>query len=205
MGESHLIQRCMAALHAKYVLSDDEARGMTDVVLSTAQAVEPRPRGAMGYLHRLKGSEDWNISLPYGMATAWEYKKLFPSNIEIIPLYTEAGNANDDEIKSSEAMARWIIDQWRISCDVEFIPSVDILEGHISVALASHTSALAERDAEIADLKESVIALCGPWASAYAKERGLPEGHLHPTHFDLLEKCGARMDDFTRAEEKAGA
>ena len=56
------------------------------------------------------------------------------------------------------------------------------------------------RDAEIADLKELVVAFCGPWAAQFAKEWGLPKNHLHPTHYDILARCGARMDDFTRAE-----
>lgn len=54
--------------------------------------------------------------------------------------------------------------------------------------------------AEIADLKQSVIAFCGPWAATYARDFGLPKDHLHPTHYDLLERCGARLVDFTRAD-----
>ena len=53
--------------------------------------------------------------------------------------------------------------------------------------------------AEVADLKTSVIAFCGPWAVAHAAKHGLPINHLHPTHYDILERCGARMVDFTRA------
>jgi hypothetical protein len=52
--------------------------------------------------------------------------------------------------------------------------------------------------AEIADLKQTVIAFCGPWAAQHAKDAGWPVGHLHPVHYDILEKCGARMVDFTR-------
>jgi hypothetical protein len=46
--------------------------------------------GDAGYLHRLKTSDDWNISLPSQMATAWEYQRLFPDQIEIIPLLVAA-------------------------------------------------------------------------------------------------------------------
>jgi hypothetical protein len=53
---------------------------------------------------------------------------------------------------------------------------------------------------EIADLKQSVIAFAAPWAGRWAREHGLRDGHLHPTHYDLLARCGARMDDFVRAE-----
>lgn len=60
--------------------------------------------------------------------------------------------------------------------------------------------ARAERaEAENADLKQSVISFCAPWAVDYAKRIGLPDGHMHPTHYDILAKCGARMDAFTRA------
>lgn len=59
--------------------------------------------------------------------------------------------------------------------------------------------------AEIADLCTSVIAFGGPWAADYARSRGLPDGHLHPTHYEILARAGARMDSFTRAEEGAAA
>lgn len=60
--------------------------------------------------------------------------------------------------------------------------------------------ALDPRDAEIAELKQDVIAFCAPWATQYAQGIGLPRLHLHPTHYDILQRCGARMDDFTRAD-----
>jgi hypothetical protein len=52
--------------------------------------------------------------------------------------------------------------------------------------------------AENADLKMSVIAFCAPWAVSHAQASGLPDMHLHPTHYDILERSGARMDGFTR-------
>lgn len=64
------------------------------------------------------------------------------------------------------------------------------------------SAALAERD-RLADenktLKSDVVAFCAPWAVEYARLHGYPKDHLHPTHFDILEKCGGRMVDFTRA------
>lgn len=54
--------------------------------------------------------------------------------------------------------------------------------------------------AESADLKQAVIAFAAPWAVQYAKDFDLPAGSLHPEHYDLLAKCGARMDSFTRAD-----
>jgi hypothetical protein len=64
---------------------------------------------------------------------------------------------------------------------------------------------LAALEAEVADLKASVIAFAGPAAAEWAHDRGLPSGHLHPLHFDLLQRCGARMDSFTRHEDAAKA
>lgn len=48
-------------------------------------------------------------------------------------------------------------------------------------------------------LKEWVISFCAPHAGKYAEGFDWPYGHLHPRHYDILEECGARMDDFTRA------
>lgn len=53
--------------------------------------------------------------------------------------------------------------------------------------------------AEVADLKSNVVAFAGPWAAQYSRTFGLPKDHLHPAHYDLLERCGARMDSFKRA------
>lgn len=60
-------------------------------------------------------------------------------------------------------------------------------------------AAIRELRAENARLKSEVVAFCGPWAAQYARETGLEPGHLHPTHYDILEKAGARMANFTRA------
>lgn len=54
----------------------------------------------------------------------------------------------------------------------------------------------------IEDMSSSVVAFAAPWAVEYARQRGLPPGQLHPTHYDILAKAGARMDDFTRAPEE---
>ena len=65
----------------------------------------------------------------------------------------------------------------------------------IAAAHERATAAERERDA----LRETVIAFAGPHAVNYAKDFDLPDGHLHPAHYDILARCGARMDDFTRA------
>lgn len=57
-----------------------------------------------------------------------------------------------------------------------------------------------ELEAETADLKTSVVAFCAPWAVTYARSFGRPQGELHPAHYDILKKAGARMDDFRRGD-----
>lgn len=60
----------------------------------------------------------------------------------------------------------------------------------------------AERDAaraEVAELKSWVVAFGAPWAALHAMQMGWPRGHLDPGHYDILERCGARMASFTRA------
>jgi hypothetical protein len=55
-----------------------------------------------------------------------------------------------------------------------------------------------ERDAEIRDLKMSVVAFAAPSMVQWARDMDLPDNHLHPEHYDLLKRCGARMVDFKR-------
>ena len=54
------------------------------------------------------------------------------------------------------------------------------------------------REGEVADLKSWVITFLAPFAVEYSNAHGL-DG-LYPTHYDMLERCGARMVDFKRAE-----
>jgi len=65
----------------------------------------------------------------------------------------------------------------------------------------SHADRIKELEAKVERLCLDVIAFCGPWAVAYARERGLPEGHLFAHHYDILERAGARMHDFVRGKE----
>lgn len=58
---------------------------------------------------------------------------------------------------------------------------------------------------EIDDLRVSVIAFGGPWAVKYAEANKFPTKHLAPSHYDILKRAGARMDDFIRGSvESAG-
>lgn len=65
--------------------------------------------------------------------------------------------------------------------------------------LREAADALERAQRERDDLRLSVIAFAGPHAARYAQEFGLAPGELHPTHYDILESAGARMDDFRRA------
>lgn len=60
-------------------------------------------------------------------------------------------------------------------------------------------AALAEERGRVAEWKEIAMPYIAVWATSYARERGLPDGHLYPDHYDNLAATGARMDDFTRA------
>ena len=55
-------------------------------------------------------------------------------------------------------------------------------------------------ESELDELRSCVVAFGAPSMVQWARDSGLPEGHLHPEHYDLLERCGARMVDFTRGE-----
>ena len=74
--------------------------------------------------------------------------------------------------------------------------------------LARDHAALVERcrvlEEENADLKTSVVAFGAPWAVDHARRIGLPDGHLVPHHYDILERAGARMANFTRAALTSG-
>ena len=65
---------------------------------------------------------------------------------------------------------------------------------------AAHTQAVLALLDEREDLRSAVIALCRPWAVTYSKMMGFPQHHIAAGHYDLLAKCGARMDDFVRHE-----
>ena len=64
---------------------------------------------------------------------------------------------------------------------------------------------IARLRAENADLKVSVIAFGAVAAVAYARDWGLPDGHLAAHHYDILAAAGARMASFTRHEEPGHA
>ena len=99
---------------------------------------------------------------------------------------------------------------------LEAADRIGLLEREINTREAERARLIGridERDARIAELEgenerlradlddanSSVIAFGAIRAVEYAKSIGLPKDHLDPVHYDILEKAGARMDDFTRA------
>lgn len=42
--EPNIVKRCMAALQAKYILTDDEARGMSSIVLAVVDSLSASPK-----------------------------------------------------------------------------------------------------------------------------------------------------------------
>lgn len=55
-------------------------------------------------------------------------------------------------------------------------------------------------EAEIRELKELVVVFCAPHAVQHGHDMAWPSGHIHPTHYDILARVGARMTDFVRHE-----
>lgn len=55
---------------------------------------------------------------------------------------------------------------------------------------------------ENVDLKCSVIAFGSVWAAKYASDWDMLPTHIDATHYDILERAGARMDDFVRSEDR---
>lgn len=53
---------------------------------------------------------------------------------------------------------------------------------------------------EIEELRGWVVTFGAPWASSYGEGHYGSSRHLHPDHFDILKRCGARMDDFVRMD-----
>ncbi len=77
---------------------------------------------------------------------------------------------------------------------------------------AEAAAALDAKDAEIAALKaerdellDDVKAFLPMWAIEYARRAEMPEGHLHPQHYDRMAQIGCRMVAFTRVAVNGGA
>lgn len=67
----------------------------------------------------------------------------------------------------------------------------------ITIACDDHDTKDALLDILTGDGGHELVAFVAIWAVQYEKDHGL-DG-LHPTHYDLLKKYGARMDSFRRA------
>lgn len=69
----------------------------------------------------------------------------------------------------------------------------------VMITAEAYRAGHAARDAEVAALRADAVPFIAAWAAHWAREQGLPEGHLHPTHYDILEKFGGNVEQFTRA------
>ena len=67
--------------------------------------------------------------------------------------------------------------------------------------VAMMRAALARKEAEAEVIREEAMGFIAVAVAQYAATAGLPDGHLHPMHYDTLARFGARMDSFTRHEE----
>ena len=74
------------------------------------------------------------------------------------------------------------------------------MEKHVYQSDITTELTMQDAAAEIKRLRSLVVTFCGPWAERYARDHGLPNGHLHPTHYDILANAEARMESFTRVE-----
>lgn len=71
-----------------------------------------------------------------------------------------------------------------------------------TMAISTDAAArIRDLEAENARLKQEVLSFCAPHAARYAVDYDLPKGHLHPAHYDILKRVGARLDDFTRGDD----
>jgi len=73
------------------------------------------------------------------------------------------------------------------------------LDDRAAQALQALLKAYQEQRRALEDANQSICAFAGPWAARFAADQGFPDGHLHPVHYDILEKAGAHMAYFTRA------
>ena len=72
-------------------------------------------------------------------------------------------------------------------------------EAGLAPVILALLNALREQGERLAEARGNVCAFLAPWAVSYARDHGYAKGELHPVHYDILEKAGARMTDFTRA------
>ncbi len=93
-----------------------------------------------------------------------------------------------------EAIMREIEEQDGFIADSE-----PLARAAIAAYEATLRPAVQSLEAELAEVRSTVVAFAAPWAVNYAKDMDLAPGELHPAHYDILEKCGARMDSFRRA------
>jgi len=63
--------------------------------------------------------------------------------------------------------------------------------------LSAELSRLRAENERLKGVADDLLPFLAVWANQFSLDRGM-DG-LHPTHYDLMEKYGARMTDFKRA------
>jgi hypothetical protein len=83
----------------------------------------------------------------------------------------------------------------RAECEVEELRAEVAMKQEQARIMAEERDEAREA---LKDANESVVTFCVLWAFQYAADHGFPNGHIHPTHYDILKKAGAPMNDFAR-------
>lgn len=69
------------------------------------------------------------------------------------------------------------------------------------IIAAAREAMTPEQVAQIEEWRGNFIAFGALWAAEYARAMGWPDGKIHQHHYDTLQRAGARMDAFTRADQ----
>lgn len=70
--------------------------------------------------------------------------------------------------------------------------------------LSARVEAAEAENARLRVEMEDATPFIAVWAAQWADKHGLPDGHLHPDHYDILKRFGGFMDGFTRAALQGG-
>jgi hypothetical protein len=111
----------------------------------------------------------------------------------------------DENIAALRAAAEAVVREAATADGVSITAACAFAKNSKAATVIALLDRLARAEEALADANMSVVAFGAPWAVEYAQDYGLPYGHLHPTHYDILAKAGARMDAFVRAALEPGA
>lgn len=88
----------------------------------------------------------------------------------------------------------------RLERGAGFLKQCGFAYGHEQRAMRDAKATIESLRDKLAEANLTLVAFAAPTMVQYAKDCGLPKNSLHPNHYDILAKAGARMDSFTRAE-----